>query len=259
MTPPQAGAKKRILLTNPASERSEGLDACRKRLRDWGAEVCHIPLIQIQAVPFQLPSPAQFEWLFFTSGNAVRTFYDKALATESSWAQLPTSAVGSATAWELRQFGIEPKHIPPRFDAESVAQEFIQTYNGTPLQALWPCGNLAEPKLPQLLGQAGIQVTPLITYETQERPLSAEEQAQLKSEFDLLVFASPSAIKAYQKLSPNLPETTHIACIGPTTAQAAKKTLGRCDIQAGIHTLEGLTDSIIQFYGEGLNDTQSRD
>jgi uroporphyrinogen III methyltransferase/synthase len=209
--------------------------------------VTHIPLIQSQAVPFPSPSPASFQWLFFTSKNGVKAFYASALNEEPRWAALPVATVGPATAQAVREFGITPQYISPRFDAESAAEDFARQHGQEFLQILWPCGNLSDPALKNILVKAGLHVTPIIAYETLTPVLSDNERRRLLETFDLLVFTSPSSVMAYRAIQPAAPNT-RIACIGPKTAQAAKETLGHCDIQASPYTLDGLADSILQFF-----------
>lgn len=260
MAPGQVDIKllngRRILWTCPQREGRDGID----RLIGVGAQVDAIPLIKTQAMPFALPeSPAVFDWLFFTSQNGVRAFYD-AVSSDLSWRNLPVATVGPVTAHTVEAYGIQPKYIAPQFDAESAALHFSQTVPCQDLRVLWPCGNLASPQLADALTAVGAQVTPQIVYETTQSALSpvdlqALEQAFEGQGFDCLVFSSPSAVQAFVQLAKNYHWDTaspQIACLGPRTAQAAKDLLGRCTIQPPAATFESLVDAIHSFYKERL-------
>jgi uroporphyrinogen-III synthase len=246
----QSGLKpldgKRILLTNPV----EGSEALLRQLAAWGASVEHIPLIQVQPIPFAFESaPGSYDWLFFTSKNAVNAFYSQAIGQDEQWTFLAVATVGPATAQAVRQFGIHPRYVAPEFDADSAAQDFARQYAGRSCRCLWPCGNLASPTLKTRLEQAGMQVTPLKVYETRERRILPEREAALLAQpYDLLIFTSPSAVRAYSALQKQSSALGRIACIGPRTAHAARQLLATCDIQASSYTFDGLAAAIERFY-----------
>jgi uroporphyrinogen-III synthase len=240
-----------VIVTRPleqgAGASPNSPDILEQRLGDWGARVSAIPLVTIAAVPFQVPG-GEFDWLFFTSKNAVRAFFDR-LPGDSPLRMLSVAVVGPATAKALPPYGVEASFVSPRFDAEGVAQAFIQGYACQGLRILWPCGNLASQDLPEILSRAGAHVTPLVVYETTLRQaLSESERLRLQAPADLLVFTSPSAVTAYCQLMSTEDAKPAIACLGPKTRQAAMALFGRVDVQAEPSTLEALAEAIKTYY-----------
>jgi uroporphyrinogen-III synthase len=251
---------KHILITRPAEAQSEGAgqDALAQQLTGWGAQVSWLPLVEIQPVSFTLDSSPDFDWLFFTSKNAVRLFF-QGIKPYPEFAALPVAVVGPATAQCVQQFGAQLQFISPEHHAESAAKAFCARYACDGLRVLWPCGALAHPALQQILQAAGAEVTSLVVYQTLLKPkLSTAEQVILQSPIDLLVFTSPSAIdawvaleKAPERLLPQAP----VASLGPRTTQAALRLLGRAEVQANPHTLDALAQSIFSYFNKGNPET----
>jgi uroporphyrinogen-III synthase len=243
-------AGKHVIVTRPAEFGvPDSPGTFEQRLCDWGARVSAIPLVAIEAAPFRMPDDGEeFDWLFFTSKNAVRAFFGK-LPGGSPLRRLPIAVVGPATAKALSSYGVEASFVSPRFDAEGAAQAFIKAYAAPGLRILWPCGNLAHQDLVEILAGAGAQVMPLAVYQTALcRALSESERLLLQAPADLLVFTSPSAVSAYRQLIPEQDIMPAIACLGPKTRQAAMVLLGRVDVQAEPSTLEDLADAIRTYY-----------
>jgi uroporphyrinogen-III synthase len=241
-------AGKHVIVTRPTEFGVLGSPGLlEQRLGDWGARVSAIPLVTIEAVPFQVPRGA-FDWLFFTSKNAVRAFFDR-IPGDSPLRTLPIAVVGPATARALTTYGSEASFVAPRFDAEGAAEAFLKVYTCQGLRILWPCGNLANQDLVEILAGAGAQVMPLAVYQTILcQALSESERLLLQAPADLLVFTSPSAVSAYHQLMPAQDTMPAIACLGPKTRQTAMALLGRVDVQAEPSTLEALADAIQTYY-----------
>ena len=274
---------KRILITRPRDlflSESPQDDGLQRLLREWGAEVHWVPLIEIQ--PFsgshhpemtQTPQPdsgtqdatqrcistdcRDSDWLFFTSKNAVHAFFREYLTTVPAGVGaegLNIAVVGPATAECVTAYGYTVSFIAPQYHAEAAAQAFCEHIPVKGLQVLWPCGNLAQTALPDILQAAGATVTPLVVYETQpKKTLTIYEQALFQTPWDMLVFTSPSAIQAWLSLAAPLGLSSvgfAVATLGPKTTQAALTLLGRVDVQAETHTLEGLAQAIRKYWRE---------
>lgn len=202
-----------------------------------GFRVTSVPMTEIAPVHApSMPNLAGFNWLFFTSANAVRCFNPADTLP-------PVGVVGKATGDAVNEaFGVAPAFVSPGYNAQNAAEAFIKQHPPQGLRILWPCGNLANPVFEKVLSSAGAQVTPLVVYQTTDREIA--EREPLKEDFDIVAFSSPSAIHNWQRLQLNIPTGCAIACIGPSTAQAAQQTFGRADIIASPHTLEALAKAI---------------
>gem|GEM_PF-1401488 len=252
-------AGRHIVITRPesVSDGSEpALHPLRAKLEAWGAMVSYIPMVSIEAAPFELPRPNRngFDWLFFTSKNAVRIFFESSEWRSGAFGIPLIAAVGPATAQAIEQYGQSVAFVATRYDAEHAAVEFAEQFFQPGLSLLWPCGNLANQNLRTLLSERHVQVTPLVVYRTTLRTaLSAAEEAILRQPVDMLVFTSPSAVSALKQLNEtavlNL-QSAIIACLGPKTTQAAVKLWGHAEIQAEPYTFDALAQAILDFYLE---------
>jgi uroporphyrinogen-III synthase len=220
-----------------------------KQLRQWGAKVIQLPLIQTQPVEFTLPYLRDYAWIFFTSAEAVKYFFSKSHFANP----LPLIAViGEGTQEALKSYKENASFRPKVSTVKEAAQEFSQCH--PPQRILWPCGQIALPTLKETLELAGFKVDPLVVYETGSVYPSSEAVLSLQQQvIDLVVFTSPSAIHTFIQAGLDSCQSS-IACIGPTTAQAAYQSLGRCDIMPTIHNLPALAEAI----REGITESRSR-
>jgi uroporphyrinogen-III synthase len=263
---PDSGlAGKRILVTRPAEPAelaragqehvSGASDELSRLLIGWGAQVQHLPLVSIQSIPFRLSPQTHYDWLFFTSKNAVRSFYAPGNPVQTSHPKI--AVVGPATAQCVRELDYPVDFVAPKYDAESAATAFSQTMPCAGLSVLWPCGNLANPALQTILQSAGAKVHPLVVYQTSlKAKLNPQEQELLIPPPDMLVFTSSSAVEAWCNLSPSSPldstslQAVPVACLGSKTAQSALQHLGRANVQANPHTLPALAQAIFDYFQE---------
>jgi uroporphyrinogen-III synthase len=249
---------KHVVITRP---NAEDADILQQTLEAWGARVSLVPLVEIRFTAWNWPdfhlkeAGRKFDWLFFTSRNAVQGFFE-GLPPEgrARFASVPIAVVGPATGNALQKFNRQPDFTAPKYDAESAAKAFVDAKGCAGARVLWPCGSLANQSLSQILSAAGGEVTPLVVYETVLRNvLSADEVACLNSGVDMLVFTSPSAVSAFATIQPlagvNI-QAAPIACLGPKTAEAATEQFGHVEVQPRSATLEVLAEGIKAYYEE---------
>jgi uroporphyrinogen-III synthase len=79
-----------------------GAEATAARVRAAGHQSMLMPLFAVQPVQWEAPSPANYDALLLTSGNAVR----QAGTGLQSLHELPTYAIGSATACAAGKIGL---------------------------------------------------------------------------------------------------------------------------------------------------------
>ena len=147
-------------------------------------------------------------------------------------------AVGSSTSEKLAELGIKAL-VPLNFTSESLAHEIAKH----PVKnAIHFCGNLGDSELGDLLQKDGCQVKKLEVYETLLTPSSVS-----LSEFDAVVFLSPSAFNSFCKTNdPGKLKT--VFCIGSTTAEAVKKSYERLIVTPDNFTFADLVETINQKY-----------
>src|SRR3989442_11104447 len=139
---------RRILISRAASQSAE----LRSRLEDLGARVIECPTIHI--VPPMSWKPVDdairrlntYQWLLFTSANAVEQFMDRMGARRPA---IPIAVVGSATAVKLNEWGLEPALVPKEFRAEGLLDAFPENLVG--IRILFPRAEVARELLPDEL------------------------------------------------------------------------------------------------------------
>ena len=108
-----------------------------------------------------------YDWLIFTSVNGVRHFWaqlEEAGRDSRALGGAQVAAIGPATAEALRERGIRPDFIPPKYVAESVVAGLLER-GIAGKRVLVPRARVAREVLPEELGKvAHVDVLPV--YET---------------------------------------------------------------------------------------------
>ena len=237
---------KTILITRAASQSAE----LRSRLEDLGARVIECPTIHL--VPPKSWKPVDdairrldtYQWLLFTSANAVAQFMDRMGARRPA---TPIAVVGSATAAKLGEWQLQASLVPKtEFRAEGLLDAFPQNLVGT--RILFPRAEVARELLPDELRRRGAVVDVLTVYRT-VRASSGNIGEILESEpVDCIIFTSPSTIP--EDLH-TLPTGTALAVIGPVTREAAQLLGLKPDIVPLDSTVPALVEAIKTHFSRG--------
>jgi uroporphyrinogen III methyltransferase/synthase len=219
---------RRILVTRAATQAPEWAEAILRR----GAEPVLVPLLAFE--PAADPGPLEraladldrFDWLVFTSSNAVRFVADRVAATK----RLPRVAcVGAATAAAARAAGLAPDLEPPsRALPEELVERMAESADLSGARVLFPRAARAREALVVALEARGARVASLEAYRTGVPPEAREELGRaVDSGLDAVLLASPSAVEALfdllgEKGAASLACRAVFACIGPTTAEALR-------------------------------------
>jgi uroporphyrinogen III methyltransferase / synthase len=229
---------KTIVITRAASQSAD----LRARLEDLGARVIECPTVQI--VPPKSWKPVDeairrlqaYQWLLFTSANAVGQFMDRMGERRPA---IPIAVVGSATAAKLGQWGLTPALLPNEFRAEGLLQAFPENLVG--IRILFPRAEIARELLPEELRRRGAVVDIVAVYRT-VKAFSGNIGEILENErIDCIVFTSPSTIPDNLH---TLPTRTALAVIGPVTREAAQLLGLKPDIVPVESTVPGLVEAI---------------
>lgn len=247
----------RVLVTRPARQ----AEALAEELRARGLTPISVPTVAIAAEPDEafaaaLDRLADFDWVIFTSVNAVATLAPR-LAGErrqDTHGRPRVAAVGPATAAALRADGIEPDHLPGRFLSVEIASGLGEVAGRRVLLAQ---ADVATDELRDALVARGADVAAAVAYRTVEAPPASRAplHAALREGIDLLTFASPSAVRGLvQLLSADADATTRAelaaarripaACIGPVTAQEVARLGFTAAVVARRHTAPDLAAAV---------------
>jgi uroporphyrinogen III methyltransferase/synthase len=254
---------RRVLVTRPreqAAELVEGLTAL-------GAEAIEAPMIRI--VPPEDPSallraaaqPAAFDWIVFTSANAVDAFMRALLDGERDVRALKgprLCAIGTSTAARLRRYGIKVDLVPPEFHAGAVVPEMARTGSLARVRVLLPRADIGRELIGDQLRAAGATVTEVVAYRTvdedAQRPDAPDVYAMLlEGRIDVATFTSASAVRSFARIfgadqAADLLKTTVVATIGPTTAEAVAHLGVEVTVQPATYTVPGLIEAIAAHY-----------
>jgi len=136
--------------------------------------------------------------------------------------------------------------MPPSYRAESLVDSLRKAEAATGRKrprVLFPCGTRARRETSEGLRAGGFDVQEMVVYETLALAPAARAREQLSRGVDVILFHSPSAVESFAEQGLT-PFGALVACIGPTTAEAARRAgLGRLLI-AEEHSDEGLLRSV---------------
>jgi uroporphyrinogen III methyltransferase/synthase len=225
-------------------------------LRELGADVVETPAIRIVPpedwgpVDAALDRLEDFDWVVFTSVNAVEAFFGRVSA------QLPSSlhvaAIGPKTAESLRRRGVTPDVVPERFIAEDVYRALSARGDLTGKKFLLPRADIAREALPRLLRDAGADVDVVTIYRTVPAREEIRRAAELVAEgkVDVVTFTSGSTVRGFfEEIDPKrLEEKPLAASIGPITSAALREVGVAPRIEAETYTTEGLTEAIVRHF-----------
>ena len=207
-------------------------------LEEHGAEVVLCPLVAFERpadsgkLDAALRRLLEFDWLLFTSQNAVRFFEERRRELEIAleWGQPRVAAIGPATAKAAQELGYGVEHIAADATGESLAHGLAEQLAGR--SVLLPRSDQARADLPKSLEAAGAHVTDVVAYRTVTAGPDGEAAlGQIRSgQVNVVTLASPSALErlveqlgfaALAALAGS--GKLALAAIGPVTAGAIRQ------------------------------------
>lgn len=234
------------------------------RLEGHGAVPQVVPTISVEPprTPHQMEkavkglSDGRYEWIGFTSVNAVRAVREKFEEyglDARAFAGLKVAAVGGVTAAALRHWGIEPDLVPTG-DHEQSAVGLLEVWPPfdevlDPINRVFlPRADIATDTLVAGLQAMGWEVDDVTAYRTvRAAPPPAEVREAIKTgQFDAVVFTSSSTVRNLVGIAGKPHATTVIACIGPATAKTAQEHGLRVDVLAPEPSSEALVQALAE-------------
>lgn len=215
-----------------------------RRLAVLGADVVHVPLIEIldppdggRALADALADLGRAAWLVVTSKHGAR----RVAAAAAAHPALRLAAVGTATADVLRRgAGRDVDLVPVRQTAADLLAAMPAPSNGG--HVVVAQADRADPALAEGLSAAGWSVVAVTAYSTRLRVPSTEERTAALG-CDAVAFASGSAVTAWiDAFGPVAPP--HVVVIGPTTRAVATAAGLQVTAEAADHNLDGLADAV---------------
>lgn len=231
---PSPLAGKRVVITRPESQSA----ALATALRAAGAEVILLPLIGIEpphdfaALDSALRNLSQFDWLIFTSQNAVAVVADRFSFLNLTTRTPRIAAVGKSTADSATAAGFAVTHTGPGTAAELI-HELANELSGK--RILLPRSDRAAASLITQLQNTGAEVTEVIAYRTVL--LDYADSNAATDHADAILFFSPSAVHAFSVLIKSgvfssIQAYGAVGAIGPVTRSALMEAALPCDFEA---------------------------
>ncbi len=197
----------------------------------------------------------RYEWIAFTSVNALRAVKEKLTAyglDARALSGLKVAAVGEKTAEALRSWGIEPDLVPSGEQSAVGLLEDWPPYDSVldPINRVFlPRADIATETLAAGLVDMGWEVDDVTAYRTvRAAPPPADTRDSIKTgKFDAVAFTSSSTVRNLVGIAGKPHATTVVACIGPATAKTAEEHGLRVDVLAPEPSVEALADALAQF------------
>lgn len=246
---------RRILVTRPREQSAELVEL----LEGWGAEVLQIPAIRIEGPsnPEDLLRAArdssEFDWVVLTSANGVERFADaceQAFGDESM--ALPLfCAIGPGTAAAVKHRFGRVDLVAEVHTAEGVVEALEARGEIAGRRFLLPQAAAARGVLAASLRDRGGDVVQVEAYRTLVDASSAERlrHALETGRVDMVTFTSTSSVRSVLELVDRRLQGPAIATIGPITSAAARAEGLAVDVEADPHSIPGLIDGILRYYG----------
>jgi len=235
---------RRVVVTRAREQASELVD----RLRRLGAETIEIPAIEIgepadggAALRDAVTRIPYYDWVVFTSVNGVERFLAE-VHDARSFGQTRIAAIGPGTAAALADHRLVADLVPERFVAESLIEAMGDLPPG---RALLPRAAVAREVLPDRLRELGWEVDVVEAYRTRPAPISGDAR-EVAARADAITFTSSSTVTTFLDAAGLASVPPVVACIGPITAATARDAGLTVDVEAEIHTIDGLVDALVE-------------
>ena len=255
---------KRIVVTRSREQAGELIEMLEER----GAEAIFAPTIQI-APPEDLAAldhacldAGTFDWIIFTSANAVDHFMARLLATGDvrDLKGVRICTVGPSTASRFSRFGIRVDLTPEEYRAEAVADALREEGRLAGTRFLLPHADIARELLADELRAGGAEVVEVVAYRT---VLGAPDRdgdhdvyrMLLDRQIAAVTFTSASSVRNFatifgQEQAADLLSTTVVACIGPVTAEAAQQLDIDTTVMPKRYTIPDLVDALVDHFSK---------
>jgi uroporphyrinogen III methyltransferase/synthase len=232
-------------------------------LAGFGAHIYECPTIEIvppeefTELDSALRTLASFDWLIFTSANAVKYFFARLaeLGLDSrAVGPCQVCAVGPKTRDSLTPYGIRPDLVPADYKGEGIVAAF-QALDCSGKRVLYPRADRARDIIPAGLRALGSAFTAPVAYRNVV-PGSLSPvilQALEEERIHCVTFTSSSTVENLASMVGenrllHLFKGVTVASIGPITSQTCRELGLHVHIEPGEYTIEALTAKIVDYF-----------
>lgn len=248
---------RRVLVTRATKQADEP----SRLLSERGAIPVCMPAINIippdtwEEMDRAIQNLSSYQWVVFTSVNGVEFFFQRLHALNQDarkFGGIKVGAIGPATAKALVNYGLHPDYVPGKYTSrgflDGLKKREIEGCN-----VLLPRAAIASREMADGIVALGGKVHEITAYRTvvDTESNSPGREMLLKGEIDVVTFTSPSTVANLLTILGSEWQTigkTTVACIGPTTAKAAKEHGLKVDIVAAESTIHGLVEAMENYF-----------
>ncbi|HXM57101.1 MAG TPA: uroporphyrinogen-III synthase [Candidatus Dormibacteraeota bacterium] len=238
-----------LLCTRPDGER----DPLVGRLHDAGYAVHAVPTVATEALPFDPPDLARFDWVVVTSATGVSALLDSVAPVTA--APIRWAAVGPRTVAALAQRAVTAAAVPEQPHGVQIAAAVARVQPLGGLRVLLARADAAAPDLPAALREAGADVTDLAVYHTVVGPEPSRPgiaAALADPTLAAVLFASGSAVEGLLRLAdpdpgPDAARRLQAITIGPATSAVARRHGFTVAAEAATRDVDGLVAATRQW------------
>jgi uroporphyrinogen-III synthase len=252
------------VITRAARQSTDLVD----KLTALGATPIVLPLVAFSAPEDYRPLDAalaqmeDFDWVIFTSENAVRAVMTRA-EIRGSFRNAPgrrsrAAAVGPTTASAAEQAGFFVEYQAKTHSGAALANEMGEKLRGQ--SVFLPRSDRANPDLPRLLREYGAEVTEVIAYRT-VTPVNLDREiiaAILQGDAEVILFFSPTAVEHFAVVvgEQNFQALQHqlaLTAVGPITAEALTHATVTNLLVADDTTVDAVIASLEKYFTNARN------
>ena len=177
------------------------------RLRELGAEVFEMPepavaRLDLSSLREAMVRLSHFQWLLFTSRNAVLVFWEQLLGSgrdARALSGIAVAAVGAETAAALLEHGITVDIIPDRFATESLVEKIRARDDVTGSRVLFVSPEGQETELAAEMTEMGAEVTVVYAYRAMPDRSAVRRlrRALERNTVDAVAFTTPASVVTF--------------------------------------------------------------
>ena len=193
---------------------------------------------------------SQFDWIFFTSQNAVRFFFEilkKNCYDSRALAKTQIAVVGYKTKQELEKYNLKADFIPKKFSLESLLNELGELQDLT-------CKKILHPTQIGTIGRESLHN--IITWEIYKANfIDALDETiikEFKQGIDIVTFFSSDTARHFKQLIQTqigaAGQLPLLAAIGEETAKTVKELFGNVDVISEIATEDALIEALEKYF-----------
>lgn len=251
---------KKIVITKADAQCSE----LKRQLECRGAEVLKFPLIEIKLaddceyIDSVFSEITTYQWLILTSGVDADYFIARLFGLQydlSILQNIRICVLGLETAKRVLDIGLNIDFMPAKYQLDNLVlglEKRVTSNDKVLLVRAKEDNDLIFTKL----SEKGAMITELFVIK-QETPKISKEKIACLCDFmpiDVIIFTGSFCVQTMQKLKQfnhdfsQVIETSKLAVIGPVTKKAAEEAGLHVDIMPRETSIEGLVDSIVEYY-----------